>query len=111
MGGHSIDMRLSAEQVATTGLMTLALLALVGADDGNWPETLPLRPANDGQLYTAAEFRAYYGGTALEHWMTAGLRLREFKFAFEAAPALAYALDANDAVSYTHLTLPTNREV
>ena len=96
LAGNSIEMRLSMEQVEATGLMALALLAVVGADTGDWPESLPLRPANDGRLYTAEQFREYYGGTALEHWMTAGLRLREFKFIFDAAPAMTYSLDTNN---------------
>ena len=96
LAGHSFEMRLSMEQVAATGLMALPLLATVGADVGDWPESLPLRPANDGLLYTKAQFRDYYGFTAHEHWMAAGLRLRAFRFTFEPAPGLAYALDDNN---------------
>ena len=96
LAGHSIEMRLSMEQVEATGLMALPLLAIVGADVGDWPESLPLRPANDGLLYTKEQFQEYYGYTALEHWMTAGLRLRAFQFTFDAAPALAYSLDNNE---------------
>jgi len=95
LAGHSIEMRLSMEQVAATGLMALPLLTIVGADIGDWPESLPLRPANDGRLYTKEQFREYYGYTALEHWMTAGLRLRAFHFIFDVAPAMTYSLDNN----------------
>ena len=40
LAGNSIEMRLSMEQVETTGLMTLPLLAIVGADVGDWPESV-----------------------------------------------------------------------
>ena len=72
------------------------VLTLAAADGGDWPESLSLRPANDGRLCSAADFQAYYGATAMEHWITAGLRLREFQFVFEAVPDSAYTLDAAD---------------
>ena len=61
LAGNSIEMRLSREQVEATGLMALPLLAIVGADAGDWPESLPLRPANDRRLCTKEQFREYYG--------------------------------------------------
>ena len=50
LAGQSMEMRLSMEQVEATGLMALVMLAVVGADTGDWPESLPLRPANDLSL-------------------------------------------------------------
>jgi len=74
----------SASFIQRAGMIPLMALAMAGVDAAARPTTT--RPAEDGNLYTAEQFRAHFGEHWLQHWALAGLRLHCFHFTFPQAP-------------------------